>query len=125
MNDSGANLGNLPQLERDGITAIGTYPFPGPEALVPGSDGAGIAEEVGEGVSEWKPGDRALANFTQDHIAGRLTPKTLLSQLGGEIQGLLGEYFNFSSDWNCQTVLLQGTGGVSMFGLQIAHAAGA
>jgi len=26
---------------RDGIIAIGTYPFPGPEALVPGSDGAG------------------------------------------------------------------------------------
>lgn len=26
---------------RDGIVAIGTYPFPGPDALVPGSDGAG------------------------------------------------------------------------------------
>ncbi|PYI00919.1 alcohol dehydrogenase [Aspergillus sclerotiicarbonarius CBS 121057] len=144
---------------RDAILAIGTYPFPGPDALVPGSDGAGIVEEVGEGVSEWKPGDRVLANFTQDHIAGRLTPRTLLTQLGGEIQGLLGEYFIFpttgvvripdylSSEeasclpcaaltaWNAlygltplrpgQTVLLQGTGGVSTFALQIAHAAGA
>ncbi|KAJ5235456.1 uncharacterized protein N7469_004624 [Penicillium citrinum] len=144
---------------RDGIIAIGTYPFPGPEALVPGSDGAGIVEEVGEGVSQWKPGDRVLANFTQDHIAGRLTPQTLLTQLGGEIQGLLGEYFIFPQTgivripdylsfeeasclpcaaltaWNSlygsvplqpgQTVLLQGTGGVSTFGLQIAHAAGA
>lgn len=27
---------------RDGIIALGTYPFPGPDALVPGSDGAGI-----------------------------------------------------------------------------------
>ena len=26
---------------RDGIIALGTYPFPGPDALVPGSDGAG------------------------------------------------------------------------------------
>lgn len=119
----------------------------------------GIVEEVGEGVTEWKVGDRVLANFTQDHIAGRLNAQTLLSQLGGEIQGLLGEYFIFSKTgvvhipdylsfeeasclpcaaltaWNAlyglvpirpgQTVLLQGTGGVSTFGLQIAHAAGA
>lgn len=27
---------------RDGIIAMGTYPFPGPDALVPGSDGAGM-----------------------------------------------------------------------------------
>ena len=27
---------------RDGILAMGTYPFPGPDALVPGSDGAGM-----------------------------------------------------------------------------------
>lgn len=119
----------------------------------------GVVEEVGEGVTEWKVGDRVLANFTQDHIAGRLNSQTLLSQLGGEIQGLLGEYFIFPNTgvvhipnylsfeeasclpcaaltaWNAlyglvpirpgQTVLLQGTGGVSTFGLQIAHAAGA
>jgi NADPH:quinone reductase-like Zn-dependent oxidoreductase len=119
----------------------------------------GVVEEVGEGVTEWKAGDRVLANFTQDHLAGRLTPQTLLTQLGGEIQGLLGEYFIFPKTgvvripdylsfeeasclpcaaltaWNAlygliplragQTVLLQGTGGVSTFGLQIAHAAGA
>ncbi|RMJ14436.1 hypothetical protein CDV36_005871 [Fusarium kuroshium] len=144
---------------RDGILAIGTYPFPGPDAVVPGSDGAGIVEEVGEGVTGWKVGDRVLANFTQDHIAGRLTREIGLTQLGGEIQGLLGEYFIFPQTgivkipdylsfeeasclpcaaltaWNAlygltplrpgQTVLLQGTGGVSTFALQIAHAAGA
>ncbi|KAM0199687.1 hypothetical protein ACHAQD_012260 [Fusarium lateritium] len=144
---------------RDGILAIGTYPFPGPDAVVPGSDGAGIVEEVGEGVTEWKIGDRVLANFTQDHIAGRLTREVGLTQLGGEQQGLLGEFFIFPKTgvvkipdylsfeeasclpcaaltaWNAlygltplrpgQTVLLQGTGGVSTFALQIAHAAGA
>ncbi|KAL5618080.1 hypothetical protein FOVSG1_000302 [Fusarium oxysporum f. sp. vasinfectum] len=144
---------------RDGIVAIGTYPFPGPDALVPGSDGAGIVEAVGEGVTEWKEGDRVVANFTQEHIAGRLTQDVGLTQLGGEAQGLLGEYFIFPKTgvvkipdylsfeeasclpcaaltaWNAlygltplrpgQAVLLQGTGGVSTFALQIAHAAGA
>ncbi|ENH64772.1 hypothetical protein FOC1_g10001420 [Fusarium oxysporum f. sp. cubense race 1] len=144
---------------RDGIVAIGTYPFPGPDALVPGSDGAGIIEAVGEAVTEWKVGDRVVANFTQEHIAGRLTRDVGLTQLGGETQGLLGEYFIFPKTgvvkipdylsfeaasclpcaaltaWNAlygltplrpgQTVLLQGTGGVSTFALQIAHAAGA
>ncbi|KAL5615978.1 hypothetical protein FOBRF1_004726 [Fusarium oxysporum] len=144
---------------RDGIVAIGTYPFPGPDALVPGSDGAGIVEAVGEGVTEWKEGDRVVANFTQEHIAGRLTRDVGLTQLGGEAQGLLGEYFIFPKTgvvkipdylsfeeasclpcaaltaWNAlygltplrpgQAVLLQGTGGVSTFALQIAHAAGA
>ncbi|PLB54154.1 GroES-like protein [Aspergillus steynii IBT 23096] len=144
---------------RDGILALGTYPFPGPDSLVPGSDGAGVIEAIGEGVTEWHIGDRVLANFTQDHIAGRLDQRTLLTQLGGEIHGLLGEYFIFPKTgvvripdylsfeeasclpcaaltaWNAlygllpirpgQTVLLQGTGGVATFGLQIAHAAGA
>lgn len=27
---------------RDCILALGTYPFPGPDAVVPGSDGAGM-----------------------------------------------------------------------------------
>ncbi|KLP00728.1 probable Alcohol dehydrogenase [Fusarium fujikuroi] len=144
---------------RDGIVAIGTYLFPGPNALVPGSDGPGIVEAVGEGVTEWTVGDRVVANFTQEHIAGRLTRGVGLTQLGGEAQGLLGEYFIFPKTgvvkipdylsfeeasclpcaaltaWNAlygltplrpgQTVLLQGTGGVATFALQIAHVAGA
>ena len=31
---------------RDGILALGTYPFPGPNALVPGSDGAGVCPQT-------------------------------------------------------------------------------
>ncbi|KAH8596962.1 hypothetical protein B0O99DRAFT_593254 [Bisporella sp. PMI_857] len=144
---------------RDCVLAVGTYPFPGPDALVPGSDGAGVIEAIGEGVTGWQVGDRVLANFTQDHVAGRLTYPVSLTQLGGEAQGLLGEYFNFPKTgivripnylsfeeasclpcaaltaWNAlyglvpvrpgQTVVLQGTGGVATFGLQIANAAGA
>ncbi|CAG7557854.1 unnamed protein product [Fusarium equiseti] len=145
---------------RDGIVTIGTYPFPEPDAVIPGSDGgAGAVKEIGKGVTEWKVDDRVLANFTQDHIAGRLTRKIGLTQLGGEQQGLLGEFFKFPKTgvvkipdylsfeeacclpcaaltaWNAlygltplrpdQTVLLQGTGGVSTFALQIAYAVGA
>ncbi|KAI5362305.1 Putative GroES-like superfamily, alcohol dehydrogenase-like, fungal transcription factor [Septoria linicola] len=135
---------------RDGILAVATYPFPGPDALVPGS----VVEEVGAGVTQWKKGDRVLANFTQDHIAGKLTYAMSLSQLGGEAQGLLGEshifpqlgivripdYLSFEeasclpcaalTAWNALYGLVpirpgQGTGGVTTFGLQIAHAAGA
>lgn len=31
---------------RDAIIAMGTYPFPGPDALVPGSDGAGVIDPL-------------------------------------------------------------------------------
>lgn len=120
---------------------------------------AGIVEEVGEGVTEWNAGDRVVATFLQDHIAGRLTAETVKSSLAGGRPGLLGEYvvlpqtgvlripgylsFEEASclpcaavtAWNAlygavtlrpgDIVLLQGTGGVSMFGLQIARAAGA
>ena len=36
---------------RDGIIAIGTYPFPGPEGLVPGSDGAGVFLVPGDNIT--------------------------------------------------------------------------
>lgn len=118
-----------------------------------------MVEAVGEGVTKWQVGDRVLAQFNQEHLAGRMTRAGMLSGLGGEIDGLLGEYFTFPQNgivkipdylsfkeasclpcaaltaWNAlyglvklepgHTVLLQGTGGVSIFGLQIAHAAGA
>ncbi|KAK7720605.1 hypothetical protein SLS57_005384 [Botryosphaeria dothidea] len=72
---------------RDCVLAVGTYPFPGPDVLVPGSDGAGIVEEVGEGVADWQAGDGVLANSIQDQVS--------LTQLGSKAQGLLGEYHVF------------------------------
>ncbi|SPJ74482.1 uncharacterized protein FTOL_04213 [Fusarium torulosum] len=75
--------------------AIGTHPSPGPDAVVPGSDGAGIVKEVGEGLTQWKFGDRVFANFTQHHIAGRLTYELGLTQYGGEQQGILSEFLFF------------------------------
>ncbi|KAL5044652.1 hypothetical protein BDW71DRAFT_215522 [Aspergillus fruticulosus] len=144
---------------RDCAIAKGIYPYPGGSCDFPCTDGAGIVEEVGEGVTAFQNGDRVVATFIQRHIAGRLTPEILQSELKGGRPGLLGEYvvlpqtgvlqipeylsFEEASclpcaavtAWNAlygavsvrpgDIVLLQGTGGVSMFGLQIARAAGA
>ncbi|KAJ6149496.1 hypothetical protein N7471_000695 [Penicillium samsonianum] len=144
---------------RDCAIAKGIYAYPGKSCDVPGSDGAGIVEEIGEGVTEWKAGDRVVSNFIQDHLGGRLTPEAVKSCLAGGRPGLLGEYVILPQSgvvripeylsfeeasclpcaavtaWNAlygsvpirpgDVVLLQGTGGVAMFGLQIARAAGA
>ncbi|ERF70716.1 hypothetical protein EPUS_09401 [Endocarpon pusillum Z07020] len=95
-----------------------------------------------------------VANFFQGHIAGRIPQAPANTCLGDETSRLLGEYFivrrpvwwrfqrtcHLKKPRVCpvrnahygllplrsgQTVLLQGTGGVSTFGLQIALAAGA
>ncbi|HYC88946.1 MAG TPA: quinone oxidoreductase [Thermoanaerobaculia bacterium] len=52
----------LVRIEAIGVNFIdvyhrtGTYPLPGP--FTPGSEAAGVVESVGEGVEEFKPGDR-------------------------------------------------------------------
>ncbi len=126
---------------------------------VPLSDGAGEILAVGEGVSQWKPGDRVAGTFFQNWHRGGLHRGVSESALGGAIDGVLAEKVVFSADgvvsvpehlsfaeaatlpcaaltaWNAlvfqggvsasDTVLLQGTGGVSLFGLQFAKMHGA
>src|SRR3954468_2031337 len=53
--------------------------------IVPFSDGAGVVEAVGPGVSRMKPGDRVTAIFMQTWIDGRLTDAKAKSALGGAI----------------------------------------
>ncbi|KAL4995720.1 hypothetical protein BDV10DRAFT_173958 [Aspergillus recurvatus] len=144
---------------RDCAIAKGLYPYPGRSCDFPCTDGAGIIEETGEGVRDFQAGDRVVATFIHRHIAGRLTPEILQSELDSGRPGLLGEYVVLPQTgvlrvpeylslkeasclpcaavtaWNAlygavpirpgDIVLLQGTGGVSMFGLQLARAAGA
>ncbi len=127
--------------------------------LVPCSDGAGEIVAVGEGVSEWQPGDRVAGCFFQDWTAGKIGRDTMKSALGGPIHGLLREAATLRADavvrvpdhlsleeaatlpcaaltaWHAlvekgnlhagQTVLVLGTGGVSVFALQLATAHGA
>jgi NADPH:quinone reductase-like Zn-dependent oxidoreductase len=146
---------------RDLLTIDGTFfpdlPFP----FVPVSDAAGQVEQVGEGVTRFKPGDRVTTHFIQDWESGPFSPAGLDyldSTLGGPRPGILSEYvvlpergvvstpsylndeeaatlpiaaltawqsFRLGSLRAGQTVLVQGTGGVSIFALQLAKALGA
>ena len=126
--------------------------------MVPLSDGSGIVEEAGPGVTQWKKGDRVCGIFMQSWLQGPITKAAGNSALGGSLDGVLAEFVVFNAEglvasppslndeeaatlpcaavtaWHAllehtppvpgDTVLLQGTGGVSIFALQLAHAAG-
>lgn len=136
---------------RDLAIVTGNY-FAGPVSrdLIPLSDGAGEVEAVGDGVRRFSRGDRVVATFTQGS-----PPAALGSPLDGTLveyavfpeDGLLPVPSHLSFEeaatlpcagvtaWNAlmegkvvrpgDTVLTLGTGGVSIFALQIAKAAGA
>jgi NADPH:quinone reductase-like Zn-dependent oxidoreductase len=143
---------------RDLLIAKGMY---SPSLAMPrvlGSDGAGEVEAVGEGVTKWKVGDRAIGCFFQDWRDGGITDAAGRSTLGGDRDGVFAERVLLEQDglvnlpdglsfeaaatlpcaaltaWNAlqqagcgpgKTVLVQGTGGVSLFALQFATALGA
>jgi NADPH:quinone reductase-like Zn-dependent oxidoreductase len=128
---------------------------------IPVCDGAGIVEQVGDGVTAFKPGDKVATTFISDWFDGkpteRITDFSTRQGLGG-VAGQLSEYKCFHGTqlihrpanlsaieaatlpiagltaWNAlqygnlqvgETVLLHGTGGVSIFALQFAKALGA
>ncbi len=145
---------------RDLLMVGGMYPrmAGSPSHVTPFSDGCGVIEAVGEGVTRVKPGDRVATLFFQNWISGPPTVAKLMSSLGSPIPGAGRELAVFSADgvskvpdfltdqqvatlpcaaltaWRAlyedadlrpgDTVVLQGTGGVSIFGLQFAHATG-
>lgn len=126
--------------------------------ITPFSDGCGVVEAVGAGVSRFAPGDRVATLFFQAWTGGPPTLEKLVSALGGGGRGAGAELVALSQDgvikvpaylsdqqaaclpcagltaWRGlfvdaslepgDTVVLQGTGGVSIFGLQFAKAAG-
>lgn len=145
---------------RDMLMVAGMYGrmAAGADVITPFSDGCGIVEAVGPGVTRVKPGDRVATMFFQRWISGPPNLDKLSSSLGSPIPGAGRELAVFSQEglskvpeflsdqqvatlpcaaltaWRAlfedgdlrpgDTVVLQGTGGVSIFGLQFAHAAG-
>jgi NADPH:quinone reductase-like Zn-dependent oxidoreductase len=59
---------------------------------IPNSDGAGVVEEVGAGVTNFKSGDRVVGTFFQNWLSGGIHDGAMASALGGPIDGLLCEY---------------------------------
>jgi len=134
---------------------MGGMPMP----LIPLSDGAGLVEAVGSGVTRVKVGDKVCPTFFQNWTDGPVTAEARNLALGGSVPGVLQEKMLIDAEgvtkfpdhlsfeeaatlpcagltaWRAiaveapidakSTILVQGTGGVSIFALQFAKAIGA
>lgn len=126
---------------------------------IPMSDGAGVVEAIGDGVTQFKTGDLVVSTFFTDWNDGHPPSTAFTSVPGDGIDGYAREAVVTPQHWftrvpqgysaaeaatlTCagltawralfvddairpgSTVLVQGTGGVSVFALQFAKAAGA
>ncbi len=141
----------------DYVVAIGLLPVD--DGRIPMSDGAGIVEAVGAGVTEFQTGVRVMSCFFPHCADGRADNLVNMSDVPGDmIDGFASEVVTMSSSaftrmpdgysfeqaatlpgaaataWRAlmvearikpgDTVLVQGSGGVSVFALQFAKAAG-
>ncbi len=136
---------------RDILVCQGVYNPRQSLPLIPCSDGVGVVEALGEGVTDWQVGERVCPTFCQDWVAGRPDRHRLRNTLGSPLDGALTELMavneqglvrvpEFLDDtqaaslpcagltaWSAlvtqaelspgDTVLILGTGGVSMFAL--------
>lgn len=130
-----------------------TFPY------TPASDGCGVVAAIGDGVTQWKIGDRVAIQYVQNWTKGAIDRESNRIRVAWQTPGVMSEYVsipecglvkapeNLSFEetatlpiaaltaWHAlinqanlrlgQTVLVQGTGGVSLFALQISKAAGA
>lgn len=143
---------------RDVMMVDGRYNPKQKLPLVPCSDGVGLIEAVGEGVTRVAAGDRVAPMFAPGWTGGEPTRERVRRTLGGPLDGTLGEYLLLDAEgvskvpaylgddeaatlpcaaltaWNAlrlgevkagDVVLVQGTGGVSLFALQFARMLGA
>ena len=76
---------------RDLGIARGGYVRNDTRPVVPLSDGAGEVVAVGDGVTRFQTGDRVVASFFRDWVAGDVDEQQMLSALGGGIDGTLAE----------------------------------
>jgi NADPH:quinone reductase-like Zn-dependent oxidoreductase len=141
----------------DYVVATGLLPVD--DGRIPMSDGAGIVEAVGPGVTQFQPGDRVVSCFFPHWADGRADNLAKLGGVPGDnVDGFASETVTMSASaftimpdgytfeqaatlpcaaataWRAlmveakikpgDTVLVQGSGGVSVFALQFAKAAG-
>lgn len=141
----------------DYVVAIGLLPVD--DGRIPMSDGAGVVEAVGPGVTEFKPGDKVMSCFFPHWADGRATDAAQMGDVPGDMMDgfaaetvtmtasaftTMPEGYSFeqaatlpcaaATAWRAlmveakvkpgDTVLVQGSGGVSVFALQFAKAAG-
>lgn len=129
------------------------------EPRIPMADGAGEVAEIGEGVTEFKAGDRVVSTFFPSWLSGRAEVIGFETVPGDGVDGYAREevtaaatsFTHAPKGWShaeaatlttagltawrslfvddhitpSSTVLVQGTGGVSIFALQFAKMAGA
>ncbi|HEY8431447.1 MAG TPA: alcohol dehydrogenase catalytic domain-containing protein, partial [Sandaracinaceae bacterium] len=76
---------------RDYLVVTGAYNPRQTLPLVPLSDGVGVVDAVGPGVSRVKVGDRVAAIFAQKWIAGAPDREKLASTLGSPHDGMAAE----------------------------------
>lgn len=140
---------------RDFKILNGQLPYPVKPGLVPLSDGAGEIIAVGEGVSRFAVGDRVVNSFNPTWFGGRplrVRPIQYATALDGwltthklvsaEALSRMPPHLSFEeaatlpcagvTAWSAllgigagDTVLTQGSGGVALFAIQLAKAAGA
>jgi len=139
---------------RDFVIVNGWYPVPVPADRVPLTDGAGEVQALGAGVSRFKVGDRVVNAFFPNWLGGTINvmPQQYVIEhdgwlteykvLSAEALSLLPDYLTYEEGatlpcagvtaWSAlagvgagDTVLTQGTGGVSIFAIQLAKAMGA
>ena len=123
----------------DAYFRSGTYPAPNGLPFIPGNEGAGIVEDVGDNVDNLKPGDRvAYAGPLGAYSEKRTMPSDSLMQLphdiddkiaaGMMLKGMTAQYLlRQTFDVNQQTVLLfhAASGGVGLIAGQWAKHLGA
>jgi NADPH:quinone reductase-like Zn-dependent oxidoreductase len=144
---------------RDIAIPLGRYVRDSKTGLVPCSDAAAEVVEVGEGVDDYRPGDRVIGAFHPRWFGGPLPATANTESYGNGQDGWLAEYKVISREsvvkvptaltdeqaatlpcagvtaWSAlggkspiragQTVLTLGSGGVSIFALQLAKILGA
>ncbi len=141
----------------DYLVAVGGIPVP--DGRIPMSDGAGEIIAIGDGVDEWKIGDKVMSMFFPNWIEGKPTLKKTMFIMGETLDGCIAEQsclpatavtripdgysYAEAATLPCAAVtawrglmvegnfeagdkvLIEGTGGMSIFALQLAKAAGA